>query len=328
MQIRNFLKKINRALVRRALKFSFFLAGIIPAGVLYTFVRGVVMAVLYRNPGRLLRNARRGVLTAFQDSLSAQEQEVLVKRAFEQLSYLIAEGVHYIVREHDFDEKISISGEETLKDVLARGKGVIAVTAHLGNFPLMMGWLARRGYKVNVLMRPMRDPKMNEFVARKFSPFGGNIIFTVPERECVQKSLKALRRNEVLFILIDQNYGADARVFVDFFGKKAATGASPAAFARRTGAGVVPVFFTRDNGRIRIMVEPEVEMKDARTEQEGLLENMQMLTCVVEEYVRRYPELWSWMHDRWKSRETRKESREEGGWKRGEKRIERREWRI
>lgn len=307
----DFLKQVNRALVRGALAWLFFLARIVPIGMVYALVRFVVVGVLYKTGGRLKRHANNSIQTAFGTQMSQDRREWLIRQTFEQLAHVIAEGVHYIVRERDFDERIRMSGDEHLKSVLSRGKGIIAVTAHLGNFPLMMGWLARQGYTVNVLMRPMRDPGMSEFVAAKFRPFGGQMILTVPERECVQKSLRALRRNEILFVLIDQNYGAQARVFVDFFGHKAATGASPAAFARRTGAGVVPVFFTRETGGgIHIIAEPEVVMTKGPAEQAAYQEDMQRLTSVVEEYVRRYPELWSWMHNRWKSRETREENRE------------------
>lgn len=109
----------------------------------------------------------------------------------------------------------------------------------------------------------------------------------------------------MLFILIDQNYGADARIFVDFFGQKAATGASPIAFAWRTGAGVVPIFSVRTaQDKIRIVVDPELDIERNHKTQDVMAQQVQVLTGVVERYVVRYPELWSWVHDRWKSKQT------------------------
>lgn len=302
MKIMNVFKKCNRMLARGSLQAAFWLAKIVPYRFLYAFVDCVVMLVLYRTNSRLLRNARQSIDLAFGNQKSQKEKDLLVRLTFKNLGRVIAEGIHYIARPQVFEGNITIEGESHLKAALGKGKGIVAVTAHLGNFPLMLGWLAGRGYRVNVLMRPSRDSKMAEFIVEKFSLFGGKIIFTVPERECVQKSIKALRQNELLFILIDQNYGADARIFVDFFGHKAATGASPVAFARRTGAGILPVFCVRKEGDLHIIVEPGFDLKGDIEEDICLRENVQGLTRIIERYVRQYPELWSWMHNRWKSK--------------------------
>lgn len=302
--MKNIIKKINRILVRWMFVLTLGLARIIPRNVLYWFVDSVIMMALYRTNTRLVRTARRNIDIVFRDRKTPDQKQALLQESFQNLALVIAEIIYYRVRLNKIAGAMTIEGEQHLKDALKKKKGVVAITAHLGNFPFMVFWLAHRGYKVNVLMRPPRDRKMGKFISDNFAHVGGRMLFTVPERACVQKSIKALRANEVLVILIDQNYGADARIFVDFFGKQAATGASPVAFARRTGASVLPMFSVRKNGQTHIVVRPEIELKGSKNDVASIQENMQALTLVVEDFVRKYPDLWSWMHNRWKSKST------------------------
>ena len=300
MMIKKLIKKINRTIGRWAMNMMLVVAKIIPRQFLYAYVQWIIMLVSYYTGSRLVQVARDNIKDVFGDRKTIEEQALLVKASFKNLALVIAESIDCVARPARFLAEADIEGEAHLTTALQKGKGVIAVTAHLGNFPAMMGFFAARGYQVNVLVKPSRDPKMSEFIVRKFKSFGGNIIFSVPQRACVQSSIKALRANQVLFILIDQNYGADARIFVDFLGRKAATGASPVAFARRTGASVLPIFSVRRNGKMHIIVDPEVELKQPDKDNDCIQENMQMLTNIVEDYVRHYPGIWSWTHKRWK----------------------------
>lgn len=306
--IKDFYKNFNRLLARVLFSATLFFAKVLPYCFIRAFARFIILGVFYKTNSRLFKNAWRGINLAFGDQKSLVEKETLVKQTFENLALVIAEGIYYFNHPEIFEATAIIEGEEHLKNALQGQKGVVVITAHLGNFPLMLGLLSRRGYKVNVLMRPPRDKKMGKFIAEKFSSFGGKVIFTVPERACIQKSIRALRSNELLFILIDQNYGAGARVFVDFFGAKAATGASPLAFAWRTGASVLPIFSVRtDEGNMKIIIDLEIDIERSDKSAASMKDQVQMLMLVIEKYVSKYPELWSWMHDRWKSKETRVE---------------------
>ena len=297
------LKALNRFLARIALKFCFFLAALLPYSVLHAFIKTVVMVLLYHSNSRLARNTRESVEIAYGKEKSASERERLVKQSFENLGRVITEDVYYIKHADQLLSRADVVGEDYLKAALAKGKGVIAVTAHFGNFPLMIAWFALQGYKVNVIMRRAHDEKTGNYIKETVGRMGTNIIFTVPVRECVQESIRVLRGNEILFVLLDQNYGADSRVFVDFFGEKAATGGSPAILASRTGAAVIPFFCTEGlQGRYRIMIEPEQAITCESGNEESLKEYIQQLTTIIEKHIRENPSLWSWMHRRWKSK--------------------------
>jgi len=112
-----------------------------------------------------------------------------------------------------------------------------------------------------------------------------------------------LRQNELLFIPLDQNFGNGGGVFVDFFGQKAATATGPVVFAMRTKAPIVPMFVIRQKDDThKIMIEPPLKLEELTDDKEMIQRNTAKITQVIERYIRQYPQEWSWMHRRWKSR--------------------------
>jgi KDO2-lipid IV(A) lauroyltransferase len=213
--------------------------------------------------------------------------------------------LYYLAHPEAVDDKITIEGVEHLDAAMARGKGVVAVTAHFGNFALMMLALARRGYAASSIIRPARDEKLSEYLHKKREEVGLGTVFAIPRKECISNSLKELRDGKLLFIPIDQNFGSGGGVYVDFFGQKAATATGPAVFAMRTGAMILPMFILREeNDRHRIVIEPPVALKERDDEKEAITATMAKITSLIEAYIRRYPHEWAWMHRRWKSRPT------------------------
>jgi len=118
----------------------------------------------------------------------------------------------------------------------------------------------------------------------------------------VDETIRSLRNNELVFIPIDQNFGT-AGVFVDFFGKKAATATGPVIFAQRTKAALIPCFILRQKDDThKIIFERPIELREGKTEQETIIINIQRLTDIIERYIRTYPAEWGWIHRRWKSK--------------------------
>ncbi len=150
-------------------------------------------------------------------------------------------------------------------------------------------------------MRPPRSEALRKDLISRRDTFAPQPIYSTPIRECVVACSQVLRRNEVLVMPVDQNYGGPGRVFVDFFGRKAATAAGPAAYAAKTGAALLTAF-ARPNGRGRwkITVAP-VAIDRTVPEQEAILKATQEITARVEAEARANPGEWSWMHRRWKA---------------------------
>jgi KDO2-lipid IV(A) lauroyltransferase len=127
-------------------------------------------------------------------------------------------------------------------------------------------------------------------------------IYSLPRDVCVQETLESLRNNEVVFIPIDQNFGTGG-VFVEFFGRKAATATGPVVFAKRTGAAILPCFIVRQSGdRHKIIFEPALALEESEKPEEATQLNIQKLTVIIEAYIRKYPAHWGWIHRRWKTK--------------------------
>jgi KDO2-lipid IV(A) lauroyltransferase len=120
--------------------------------------------------------------------------------------------------------------------------------------------------------------------------------------------LRVLRKNGILGLLIDQNTGQWEGVFVDFFGMPACTTNGPALLALHTGAPVIPVFIVRqDDGRYRIIFGPEVDIIHTEDRENDVIENTRNFTAIIEKMVRRYPDQWLWVHNRWKEKKISEE---------------------
>ena len=199
-------------------------------------------------------------------------------------------------------KRIHLVNKEHLDTALVKGNGVILISAHFGNFPLLLARLSLEGYKASGIMRPMRDERVEKIFVKKRQKYNVKTIYSQPRTVCVEMVIRTLRNNEVVFIPIDQNFGTGG-VFVDFFGQKAATATGPVVLAQRTKAALLPCFIIRQpDDTHRIVFEPQLELGEGKTPQETVLINIQRLTSIIESYIRKYPAQWAWIHRRWKSK--------------------------
>jgi KDO2-lipid IV(A) lauroyltransferase len=144
---------------------------------------------------------------------------------------------------------------------------------------------------------------MEKYFFEQRTRLGLHTIYNLPRKQCVDTSLKALRNNELMFIPLDQNFGSGAGVFVDFFGQKAATATGPVVFAMRTKAPIIPMFIIRQRGdSYKVIIEPPLSLEERADDKEMIYVNTGKITKVIEDYIRRYPQEWGWMHRRWKTR--------------------------
>ena len=207
----------------------------------------------------------------------------------------------YFLRHIDKLGSVTIEGRDNLDEALVAGKGVILVTAHMGNFPLMSVKLANEGYKVNFVTRPMRDEKAGDYLFNLRENAGVKSIFSYPRKECVAGIIKALRNNEIVIMQMDQNFGSGG-VWVKFFGKLAATPVGSITLGLRTGAKLVPAYIYRESfSRHCIKIVPEVPLVETENKDETVLKNAITFSRIIEGWIKEYPEQWGWIHRRWKS---------------------------
>ena len=203
-------------------------------------------------------------------------------------------------------DNIRIEGEQHLKEALKKNRGVILVTAHLGNFLLMSLKLAKAGFNVHFVRRPMRDKKIGKYLYDLQAKTGVKTIYSYPRKECVGGIIKALRDNEVVILQMDQNFGTGG-VWVKFFGKLAATPVGPISLALRTKAALVPAYIYREGMGVHcIKILPEEELILTKDKNETILLNAIKFTRIIEGWVRKCTYQWGWIHKRWKSRPSAK----------------------
>lgn len=301
MDSKKLRKSLSRFLAWLGLNICSLIVKVIPSGYLYTFA-GNIASLAYIFAVKQRKIALDSLSIAFGKEKSRPEIEKIAKDCFIYMAKSAVELMFVMDKPFVLKERTDIIGRENLDKALAAGRGVILVSAHFGNFPLLLGRLAIDGYKAGGIMRPMRDARVEKIFIEKRNKFGVKTIYSQPRNECVNNTILALRNNELVFIPIDQNFGT-AGVFVNFFGKKAATATGPVILAQRTKAALIPCFILRQAGdRHKIIFEPALQLLEGRDSQETILVNIQRLTDIIESYIRKYPAEWGWIHRRWKSK--------------------------
>jgi KDO2-lipid IV(A) lauroyltransferase len=196
----------------------------------------------------------------------------------------------------ELDEWVVVEGKEHLDAALEKGCGAIIVTAHLGNWELFARKLVLLDYPLSVIARDSDDLMMTG-VANSIRQNAGYKVFG--RDSSVLPALRCLRKNEVLGILPDQN--TLSGIFVDFFGRPAATATGPAVLSLRSGAPIICGFARRvEGGRFKILMYPPLDVPASGDEEADVYVLTAALTKIIEDEIRKDPAQWLWLHDRWK----------------------------
>jgi KDO2-lipid IV(A) lauroyltransferase len=203
---------------------------------------------------------------------------------------------------------VDVDGIERARQAYDQKRGVLFFTGHFGYWEIHALAQPLISNPISVLARPLDNPYLHEMLEKIRTRTGNSVIY---RQGAVRKVLRQLADNNGVALLIDQHLHTPDAVYVDFFRRPAATTSALAALALRTGAPVVPVFaLPLPGGRYRLVYEHHVDPPLADTA-DAIREFTQRCTDVLEMYVRRNPELWLWMHRRWREREQGAETREE-----------------
>jgi KDO2-lipid IV(A) lauroyltransferase len=198
-------------------------------------------------------------------------------------------------------EIVVYDGFENFERAFARGKGVLFLTAHLGGWELGSFAHSLNGYPLQIVMRPLDNPYLDHMM-REYRTMHGNS--TVDKDDFVRGLLAAMRAGQTVGILMDTNMTPPQGVFVPFFGIQACTASGLARIALRTDAAVVPGFTVWDGvlRKYRLHFDPALQLVRTGDDEADAIANTAMFTKVIEDYVRRYPDQWLWVHRRWKTR--------------------------
>ncbi|OLC45717.1 MAG: hypothetical protein AUH43_15500 [Acidobacteria bacterium 13_1_40CM_65_14] len=250
------------------------------------------------------RIAERNLATAF-PLRSPAERRTIARAAFAHFGRLLMELLKFSTLSRDeMLARVEFEGEERARTAYAQGRGVLFVTGHFGFWELQALVHALRVEPVAVLGRALDNPHLNTLLETIREGTGNTVLY---RKGTIRRVMRTLEANHGVAVLIDQHIMSRDAIYVDFFEQPAATTSAVAALALRTGAVVVPVFaLPIGGGRYRMIYEHPVEAPRMRGDQadiDSIREFTQRCTDVLEMYVRRHPELWLWMHRRWRDDE-------------------------
>jgi Kdo2-lipid IVA lauroyltransferase/acyltransferase len=244
---------------------------------------------------KLRRVALINLSFAFPELDPTQRNQIVngVFRSIARLLVALARSVS--LNSSNISQWIVYEGLENYLDAKRSGKGVLIATAHLGNWELSAFAHALMTEPMHVMVRPLDNPLIDQLVEQRRTQSGNHLIY---KQDAARAVLKALRSNEAVGILADQNTMPSEGVFVTFFGKLACAGSAFVKLAYRSQAAVVPGFAIWDESTQRYVLRfcPRVELSgDAQAD-------TQRIHSIFEEIIRQYPDQWMWIHRRWKTR--------------------------
>jgi len=198
----------------------------------------------------------------------------------------------------EFRDRIALVGRENLAAALAKGKGVLVLSAHLGNFFLLGSRLAVEGYATFVLVNQPRDGRFAELMDKYRLKVRQHTIHARPRREALRELNEVLRKNQLAVIITDE-FRKGNGVEAPFFGGTVISRRGPATLALRTGAAIVPAYLVRQaDDRLKLIIEPELEIERSGKGSTKVRENSARMTAWLERTVRAYPDQWNWMNIR------------------------------
>ncbi len=255
---------------------------------------------------RILRRRRRVTLRNLEaaypgapSGLSSDERWALARRTFEHFACVVVEILRFpILDKESCASRVELAGLEHMRAALAEGKGAIFCAGHFGNWELAALALGYAGFPMTMLTRPLDNSRLEKLLTRYRTASGNRLLH---KHASLRHLMRDLHAGRAVTVVIDQHFGDANAVVVNFMGRPAATTPTVALLSLKTGAPVVMVFpFALGGGRYQVLCEPSPPAAltgDRARDAAALTEAM---THRLEHYVRKHPEQWLWMHERWR----------------------------
>lgn len=244
---------------------------------------------------KLRRVGLKNLSFAFPE-LNANQRNRIIDGVFATIARLIVALARFpSLNPSNISQWISYEGLEYYRAAKEKGRGVLIATGHLGNWELSAFAHALMVQPMNVMVRPLDNPLIDDLIEKRRTLSGNRLIY---KKDAARAVIKGLRNNEAVGILIDQNTTVTEGVFVNFFGKLACAGSAFVKLGYHSKAPVIPGFALWDEHKKRYVLRfyPEVPMSG------DVIVDTQRVHSTFEQIVREYPDQWMWIHRRWKTR--------------------------
>ncbi len=227
------------------------------------------------------------------------EIKMLAKHVFQNLAGIVFEvGWSLGLKRRDFHKHFSIEGLSRLVTAYEKDKGVLVLTAHFGNWEFLTIIAAMIGYPTSIVVRPLDFAPLEAFFKKLRTLFGGKLI----GKNSMHEVLGSLKQKDMIGLLMDQNVDWYEGVFVDFFGHVACTSKGLALLALKTKAPVIPMFLIRQESGFKVEIGEEIPLIKTGDMRKDIEANTEQYNNIIESIIRRYPDQWFWVHQRWKTR--------------------------
>ena len=298
-QFKKIRKNIKYALLVAAIKMLLVVIRVLP--------RKATMS-LFGNLGalafRLLKKERIKTISnltiAYGEAKSSAEIAGMAKEVWVNLGKSGAEFAIKMGQEkpEDFFKDLKVTGNEYLQEAIKRGKGGLALISHMGCWEGTAMGVPMLGVPAYAIGKKLGNEKLNSLL---FESRGKKGVPTLARGSSYKTILRVLAENNVVGILIDQDTEVRG-VFVDFYGKPAYTPIGAAMLAMDSGAPVLPMFYLKkDDDTYEFIIEKEIPLVMTGNRRQDMKENTRRFHEVIEEYIKKYPTQWVWMHNRWKT---------------------------
>jgi KDO2-lipid IV(A) lauroyltransferase len=222
----------------------------------------------------------------------------VVRKSFMNLGRSLAEIIKiYFGLGRRLIDSIEVVGFDNYLKAKERGKGILFITGHCGNWELTALGFGARVAPLAVIARAQNNPYLNRLVEKTRARYGNRIIY---KQGALMAILSVLRNNGMVGVLMDQAVLPEEGYIIDFLGRGAWTMKIPAIIARKRGAAVLPAFIHREGNRYIGTLYPEVPLSQEKDEEKALIEDTKKFSSYIENYIREHPAEWLWIHRRWK----------------------------
>jgi KDO2-lipid IV(A) lauroyltransferase len=296
--------KLKKYRAFQMLEFAAAMVGALPFIVLprvLSFRVGEVIGdVMFQAMPRRRAIGYKNLNIAFGDELSPQAKTQILRSTFRNLGKSLAEVIHFPrMNKAYLQEKIRIVGQEHYHEARAKGKGVIYLAAHIGNWEMTSHVQSAAGYPMHIVVRPLDNGYLDRVLSRLRTLHGNTVL---ARGNGLKLIMTALKKKETVGILMDQNTLKSRGIFVDFFGTPACTVPVIPLLALRLEVPVIPAFLVRTGFDTHTLyIHEELEMVRTGDSQKDIAVNTALCNKTIEKVIRQYPDQWFWIHNRWKN---------------------------
>ena len=267
--------------------------------VLFSIMESIGTTIGWRLAKKYKKKMLDNLTFSFHDSLAEEEKQRIAQESFRNMirGFMETLSCVYTYRKQ-FDPIIELEGRKNLEQALVLGKGVIAVTAHLGTFTLIGAKLNANGFNNTWIMGAQNHPRIAQVWGWMAEKTGSDAIIIDSPIRFHKAILRVLRKGEIVTFVCDENQ-KHGGILVRFLGRPMALPVGPAVYHLKTGAPILPMFMIRQQGGgHKLIIDRPLQVKLSGDEERDVFTITDQIARVLESFITQYPDQWSWISKR------------------------------